>query len=326
MTLARRLLALTGLALSATPAPAQPGPYAVGYVRVGRHGLLSLSLGGYAAPTYSYFGATYNYVSPFVVVSPPVQQVNVFYPPQVVAPTRGVVLDDLALDVLPREFLEARGARLPPREQVAQQPPPEMPGRDAGIFRPLDPGNRDRAAKPLPAQPDARLPELPRQPLPEDDPEAEYKRLVGLGKEAFTAAEYGRAADRFRQATRARPKNGEAHFLLTQALIARGKYVAAYDAAVAGLAVKPDWPTSGFKPLDLYGANAADYADHMRRLDVAAGAGPADPALAFVHAYALWFDGRRDEARKAFARARDLGADKDAVDRFLRAAVVAAGL
>jgi hypothetical protein len=325
MTRVRRLLALIALALSAAPAPAQPiGGYSLTYTRAGRFGLFSLSVGGYAVPAYGFFGPGYASPSPFVVVQQPVVVVQPPPPAFVVSP-RLIVDDDLARDVLPDRFREALGgARLPPREAPPLPPEKQMPGRDAGVFRPLDPDNRDQAARPLQPQPgqQPRRGELPNPPLPEDDPDAEYKRLLGLGKEAFATGEHGRAADRFRQATRVRPQIAEAHFLLTQALLARGKYVAAYAAAVAGLALKPDWPMSGFRPLDLYGANAADYPDHLRRLETAAADNAGDPAILFVHAYALWFDGRQDEARKAFQRALDAGADKDAVARFLRAGAV----
>jgi tetratricopeptide (TPR) repeat protein len=155
--------------------------------------------------------------------------------------------------------------------------------------------------------------------LPEDDPQAESLRLLELGRESFAAGEYGRAAERFRRAAAADPRQVVAHFLLTQALFALGKYPAAVDAAVAGLALAPDWPATPFRPLELYGTNVADYSEHLRRLAEALRLNPDDPDFLFLYAYQLWFDGRRDEARLLFERARRHGADPVAIDRFLMA-------
>src|SRR5207249_2775055 len=120
------------------------------------------------------------------------------------------------LDILPRNRQEMPPAadapeRLPP-------PPLPLPGENAGGFRPLDPGNRERARRPLPPPPpdqpppvppkppDAPRPpekpkEPPRPPRQPDDLRPENVRLLEAGRRAFAALEYGRAAQRFRQAT-----------------------------------------------------------------------------------------------------------------------------
>jgi thioredoxin-like negative regulator of GroEL len=160
---------------------------------------------------------------------------------------------------------------------------------------------------------------LPRPPAPEADPKAEYERLLEQGREAFRRLEYGRAAARFRQATRVAPDQPLAHFLLAQVQLALGKYHEASDAIHAGMALAPDWPRAPFRPLDLYGQHVADYPEHLARLEAALARHPDDPVLLFLHAYQLWFDGRRDEAGPAFRRALPGAADPEVIDRFLRA-------
>ncbi len=85
------------------------------------------------------------------------------------------------------------------------------------------------------------------------------------------------------------------------------------------MTLQPDWPAVRFQPLELYGANVADYPDHLRRLEDTLRRFPDDPVLLFLYAYELWFDGRKDEARTLFLRARPGAADPGLIDRFLRA-------
>jgi hypothetical protein len=304
------------------------------YGRARRHGGLAFSIGSFGtrggvfgplwAPSYRYYTG---------------RQVTVLYysPPAVVLlPQPASPLDELPPDILPRNRLEAR----PPER--------DMPGEEAGGFRPLDPDNRARARRALPPPPPERPkppPEEPRplppkeeQPLPppraepprpprhEDDPAAEYARLIVRGRAAFAAAEYGRAAQRFRQAAALAPDEPQAHFLLAQALLALGKYREGRDAVHAGMARKPDWPLEPFRPVELYGPHAVDYPDHLRRLEGALTRHPDDPVLLFLYAYALWFDGRKEEARPLFRRARPGAADRGVIDRFLRAQPAAAAV
>jgi hypothetical protein len=46
-------------------------------------------------------------------------------------------------------------------------------------------------------------------------------------------------------------------------------------------------------------------------------ADPADPALAFLRAYVVWFVGDRDSARALFRALRDRVSRPDVIDRFL---------
>jgi tetratricopeptide (TPR) repeat protein len=172
--------------------------------------------------------------------------------------------------------------------------------------------------KPVPPQ-DDKLPPLPRPQQPEDNPIAESARLVGLGKAAFADQLYGLAAERFLQASKLTPNDPMPQFLAAQSLVAQGKYLEAIDAITAGLKLQPDWPSKRFQPLELYGQHVADYPDNLRRLEDTLTKHPNDAALLFLSAYQLWFDGRKDEARVRFQRARPGVPDPTIVDRFLQA-------
>jgi hypothetical protein len=92
------------------------------------------------------------------------------------------------------------------------------------------------------------------------------------------------------------------------------------------MALEPNWPAINFHPLDLYGNHAALYPAHLRRLEDVAGRFANDPVVLFLYGYQLWFDGRKDEARDFFQKARKGGADPVVIDRFLRALPPAGGV
>jgi hypothetical protein len=303
MTLAR-WLAAPALLLLAAEAPGQVfigGSFGSGH----RHRLsVTVAIGSpyvYAGPVYGY-----GYPAPYGVVG--VRQVTVIYgpPPVVYAPPRLFLPDDF--DRFDRDE--------PPRR------PPAEPPRD---FRPAPEPRRRPEPIPEPKKPEpkpAPRPELkpPRElPMPLDNPKAEAARLLERGRAAFAEQQYGRARERFAQAAEANPNEPLAFFLLAQDLVALGKYHEAVDAVHAGLALQPDWPTSAFRPLPLYGDHVQDYADHLRQAEATLAQHPADPVLLFLNAYLMWFDGRKDDARPLFRRARDRRADRGDVERFLRA-------
>jgi tetratricopeptide (TPR) repeat protein len=169
---------------------------------------------------------------------------------------------------------------------------------------------------PRPKKPE---PDLPRPPAPEDDPRDEHARLVRAGRSAFADQEYGRAAQRFRQAVRLLPAEPEPYFLLAQALLAQGSYYDAFDAIRDGMRRRPDWPTARFRPIELYGRHLDEYTALLRATERALARFPRDPELLFVRGYVLWFDGRKEEARPYFRKALPHAANRDAIDRFLRA-------
>jgi hypothetical protein len=323
-------LPLLALVFTAAPAAAQGivivNPYASGtsfnFTRVSRHGFFSISAGSYGFSSYSagYYGYPFGYASSVNIVT--------YSPaPVIIVPRSDLRIfdDDLLRDPPRRE--RDRDRDLAPMERP-------LPGRDAGDFRPLDPDNRRRAERPAPPDPplpppkkedpppkppEPDMPPPPRPPMPEENPVAENARLIGLGKAAFAAEEYGRAAQRFRQAATVLPTDALSHFLHAQALLALGKYQEAVDAINAGMALDPGWPLKKFQPLELYGPHVAAYPEHLRRLEDTRTKFPNDAVLLFLSAYQLWFDGRKDEARPLFQRARPGVADPGVVDRFLKA-------
>jgi len=225
-------------------------------------------------------------------------------------------------------------ARPLPRPRLEEVEPPEEKPRPGG-FRPVRPEERGRPVPPVPpapkppeappAKPPAKekppeeAPELPRPPRPEADPRAESARLNALGKAAFAAGEYGRAAQRFRQAAHVNPNDARADFLLAQAEVALGKYDEAVEAIQAGMRLEPDWPTAKFRPVTLYEDNVSDLPEHLQALEDALARHPDDSVLLFLYAYQLWFDGRQEEARPLFRRAAAVAPDKSFSERFLLA-------
>jgi tetratricopeptide (TPR) repeat protein len=354
MTGVRWTAALLGLALAAAPLPAQgliiasPAPYygypiggaSISFGRGYSHNHLAFSLGSYYGPGFAPYGYGYTSSHVTVVYSPP-PQVVVIPPPRLdlddltLELLRERLLDDLPLDRPPQgeqhfggfRKIEPRGQRPVVQEPLkAPQPqaPPPAPPPNA------PPAPPPPAPKPVPPAPPLEAPgpppELPKPPAPMDDPASESARLVGLGRAAFGNLEYGRAADRFRQAAILAPAQPLPQFLLAETLFAQGKYRDAVDAVQAGMVLQPDWPNVRFSPLDLYGPHPADYADHLRALQDALDRRPGDPDLLFLQAYALWFDGRKDDARPLFQKALPGFADPAVIQRFLRAAAGGAAL
>ncbi|HVS34491.1 MAG TPA: tetratricopeptide repeat protein [Gemmataceae bacterium] len=336
MTGVRWAAVLFGMVAAASPLAAQgvfiiyPPPsygYLVGpVVGFGRgHGRLSFR------PGYGPYG--YSYTS---------TQVTVVLPPPAVAPLDQSDWEDLTLQRL--------------RESLRNEPPPSnaaIQGEQhyGGFHKVGPPGGERRQPEPLnpplpappapppaqppappvkppapPAEPPGPQPELPMPPGPLNDADAEYARLLNRGRDAFADGEYGRAAQRFRQAVALRPNQALPQFLLSQMLFAQGKYHDAVDAIAAGLALQPDWPNAAFRPIELYGPHPADYADQLKALQDAVNRRPGDPDLLFLDAYMLWFDGRKDEARPLFQKALPGAADPGMVLRFLRAAAGPASL
>jgi protein TonB len=297
------------------------GGFGIGVSRHGRHGHLSAFISGGSG----YYSSFYGYpcypigvsrVSVVQVVTPP--------PPLVVAAQPIIVGVD----------------RPPPRPRLEEIEPPQEKPREGG-FRPVRPEERGRQPAPMPpvppepkppeappAKPPAKekekpppeeVPERPRPLRPEADPRAESARLSALGQAAFAAGEYGRAAQRFRQAVHVNPNDARAFFLLAQAEFALGKYDEAVAAIQSGMRLEPDWPTQRFRPVTLYDDNVSDLPEHLQALEDALARLPDDPVLLFLYAYQLWFDGRQEEARPLFQRAAAVAPDKSFSERFLLA-------
>jgi hypothetical protein len=304
--------------------PVNPYGFGVNYTRVTPHSVLTVSLGtrGIAFGPIAPWGVS-NVNQTTVIVTPPAYNPITGWP----ANPRGVIVDPLAVDVLPRDFLAGKvGARpidrggdrareqLPEREedrvQVRVDRPPPMP-----LVR------RDPPPAPVPLPP-MPVPDLlaanflPPRPL--DNPQAEYLRLITDGKEAFNRGEYGRASERFGQAINVLPGEGPARFLRSQAEVAIGKYLDAAQDLREGLKRFPDGLVAGFTPADVYGEKAADYPEHRKLLEQARERFPGDADLALLAAVQCWLAGERAEAQARMEKFE--GADRLLVEPFLQVA------
>jgi tetratricopeptide (TPR) repeat protein len=186
-------------------------------------------------------------------------------------------------------------------------PPPEK-----------DKDKKDEPKKDEPKKDAPRPPAPKKVPLVPEPGETEYERLMRLGRELFADGQYGRAANRFREAGRLEPKQAAPKFLLAQTLLQQGNYHGARDAILAGLNVDPAWPTRRFRPQELYGPDVEEYPELLRTLERVHARLPDDPTLLLLRGYVLWFDGRREQAAVLLRRARG-GPDRAAVERFLAA-------
>jgi tetratricopeptide (TPR) repeat protein len=148
------------------------------------------------------------------------------------------------------------------------------------------------------------------------DPVQEAVRLVELGRSAFVAGEYGKAAEQFERASASNAKLARAHFLRGQAAFAAGRYSDAVDAIRLGLTLNPEWPATSFDPKEPYGPNVADFANHLAELRKAMAVNPDEPTLEFLLGYQLWFVGERAEARKWFDLAAERLADRGPLGLF----------
>jgi hypothetical protein len=265
---------------------------------------------GYAYPRgvigYPSYGRSVS-VSNITIISPPpppAQPIIIMPPPPVIIEAQR----DPEINI--RDPIVIR-----PRRPAPEEMPVELPGAPAGGFRPIRPEDRARAQQP--ANPD--VPVKPPIVKPVQPPaKNEYERLLARGRDAFNEQQYGRSLRLYQQATEARPDQPLGYFLLAEAQLALGKYREAVAAIHSGLKLQRDWPASKFQPRKLYEANAADYAQHMDQLAGALRQNRQDPALLFLYAYELWFDGQEDEARLLFRRAAKLVADPRFIELFLQ--------
>jgi hypothetical protein len=241
------------------------------------------------SPYYSSFGGsrvTVIYSSPQIVAIP-----------IVLSPPFGDLSNVAPPDTSNRRIPERR------RDLAEDVLPAPVPQRQAAPARPVEPDNRDRPRPaaapelPPPVQAPAKLPEPPPAPALPDN-----ATLIDRGRAAFAAGEFGRAADAFRRAAEADANDALPSFLMIETLLALGKYSAASEAARAAVERFPRWTELKVRPVDLYGAQSADYAADLKRLADTLAAHPDDPVLLFLSAHFQWFDGNKDAARALFRR------------------------
>jgi Tetratricopeptide repeat len=315
MKFARGLVALAVLAGSALEARAQiavaplPGPafgvrsFGIGGISITRKRVSgAVIFGGYGVGV----GPAYPGVGPFAGGASSITIVTQAQPPAMNPP---VVISNPPPSIPPQGEMDLVNPLIfRPQPKQAQGDEAPLPGAPAGGFRPVRPEDRARAQQAVPPEGKAeeKAPPKERAPRQELKPKEEAARQMTLGKQAFAAQEYGRAAARFQEAIRVAPDEALAYFLLAQADLALGKYREATAAIHEGLRRKADWPASDFRPIELYGGNVADYTEHLDQLRQAQNQNPNDPVLLFLYAYQLWFDGRQDEARILFRKALPL--------------------
>lgn len=289
------LVALMGLAI-ASPAFGQlipgwspSGPYGFGrFGYSGRHFSIGGYIpGGYSPVYYGPYGYSHRWSSTTIIVAPPAISVRPSSPPVELPKFPQIPPLEEREDVIAIKPRAGGVKNLPPIRQA--------------------PGQVAKAKAP----PDWLA------PAPAADKAAEADRRIKLGKDAFAAGRPGEALDQFQQATLADPNQADGFFLLAQAQFALAKYREATVSILAGLKLKPDWPNARFHPRELYGAQAADYADDLDRLRLAVERNPGEPSLQFLYAYQLWFIDRRKEARVSFERAAKIAADPAPIRRFL---------
>jgi hypothetical protein len=304
-----------------------PYPVPIGYA-YGSSGIgfavkkRSFVAGGFIGSGYIAAGPIgYSPFLPFGVADRSVT-VQIIQPPNIVlssrVPRRGVQDDDdlsgIDLDLVPtkKEAIvkkEAAPARIaPPAEDLPKLPrAPEKPEPPKKIEMP-----------PPPPGPNVKEPG-PLSP-PKKDPADEYVRLLDIGQDAFNLQLYGIAAQRFHQAIALKPGGAKAHFLLSQAQFALGKYRDAVASIQRGMKLDADWPKDKFQPRrDLY-KNHQDFADHLNRLEDIVAMQPGNGGFLFLLAHQMWFDGQRNRAVALFRQARALTPDPTFIDMFLRAA------
>ena len=242
---------------------------------------------------------------------------------QVIAPPN-IVYSSRSLRNRDDDDLSGIDLDLVPVKKEVQAPPKKEAGRIAPPAEDLPKAPEKPAPEPpkkiLPPPPDGKPKEPGPLPPPKQNPADEYQRLLQIGQDAFHLQLYGIAAQRFNQAIAIRPDGARAHFLLSQAQFALGKYRDAVASIQRGMKLDADWPKQKFQPRrDLY-KNHQDFADHLNRLEDIVTMQPEDADFLFLLAHQMWFDGQHNRAVVLFRQARALTADPTFIDMFLRAA------
>lgn len=201
---------------------------------------------------------------------------------------------------------------VPPPEPEAPVPPPVLfpKGAKPGDYVVIVPRKDDPIPIPLPLPKPGGAPAAfdparaaAKPEVVEADPKKEAARLVKLGRAAFAAGDFGRAAEHFERAGTIDPADAPACFLLAQAKFAAGKYADAAASLRDGLTRDPAWPKSAFDPVEPYGDRPERFVLHLIALKKAVADNPGQPALEFVLGYELWFSGDKAEADKLFRTA-----------------------
>jgi hypothetical protein len=219
----------------------------------------------------------------------------------------------------PSPFWYGPGWYPPPPTVVVQniiQTPPPIPVVAGPVREPLIPPEFE-APKPAAVKVRAPAPKPPPRIEVEAPPNravgrADADRIVEAGRKAFADGQYGRALELFRKAADITPNEPSAHYLVSQAYFALGKYREAVAAIAVGMTLRADWSAARFNSRDLYWKKPAAFDEHLAALRQAAAAFPDDPVLAFLLGHQLWFDGKPEEAKPLILKARAAGKETPA--------------
>ena len=236
-------------------------------------------------------------VSPWYVYPPPplFLPAGAFYGPQVAGPAP--FLNNPA----------PLGPRAPAVPRVKNNPPANNKARGVGGFGELADG-------------DAKEPERPKVRASNAEAIARARQFLAFGDEHFHTQEFSEAYQRYKKAASAAPDLADAYFRQGFSLLAMGRYAPAARVFKHGLSLKPEWAKSKFRLDDLYGDNRLAKVTHLEHLATEATAHPQNADLMFLLGLGLYFDGQAERARLFFERAHELGADREAIAGFLKAA------
>ena len=144
------------------------------------------------------------------------------------------------------------------------------------------------------------------------------RQFIEFGDAQFSARNLAGAYDRYKKAAEAAPDQADAYFRQGHALADLGRYNQAAAAFRRGLRLRADWPDSGFQLSELYGDNQAAPAAMFAALERVLEARPDDVDAQYVAGVQFFFDGRHDQARSSFERARKLGEAATQIEPYLK--------
>ena len=283
----------------------------------------------------AFYGGPYGYSQTRIIYQTP--------RPIIIAPSQDLLLERVLL----REMFPPVQPPPPKVEPAPVAPPPApvnprlLDGDPAGGFRPINPENRRNALEPFPPLKPEPLPKPKDKPKdkPDEKPKEkkdkvgrvvpprpdkvrvfkdDHERWIYFGKLAFAEGKHGLAAERFRKASE-KGDDGTGLLLLGEAQFALGQYRQARQSLLEGLTKKPDWVTSDFRPIELYGDNVAEHLIHHVELENVLANHPKDETLRFLYAYHLWFEGRRKEAQRVLEELLPTFPQPKILEQFLEA-------
>jgi len=241
------------------------------------------------SPYYGYYGGSYN--------SYPGYYSNYSYPYSTYSysvPYGGYYVDPYG----PGRVVEPIQPQ--PQPQVVPQPQPPLQPQDAN---PQPPKVENDAPAARPSSPQARQ---------------RTEQHLRFGDAHFARQDYRSANERYRSATQETPDVPAAWFRFAQVKVALGQHDDAVAAYQRGLALDADWPRSGFRLSDLYGAAGRAHVSHLEALALAAEQDAGNADLYFLLGVQLHFSGQPERAQRFFAEARRVAvADAPHVAAFL---------